>query len=219
MSKRRLVIVGNGMAGARFVEEARQPRRPQPVRHRDLRRRTVRGLQPDPALERARGPSPAVRYRHQSAGLVCRARRRAARRRQQSRQSTPHGRPSARPMAASSRTTSSSSPPAAGRFCRPSTASSTRSSSGAWMIAPGSWNGPGTAGEHRDWRRAARPRSRAWIVQSRRRRPRRPSRTAPDGGAARRAGRRGAAAAVHRRSASACRRRGRRRRFAPTAIE
>jgi hypothetical protein len=65
-AKRRLVVVGNGMAGARLVEEvlARRPRRlPDHVRRRAVRQ------QPHPALERARAKL-IEEHLHQPAAVV-----------------------------------------------------------------------------------------------------------------------------------------------------
>ena len=53
MNKQRLVVIGNGMAGARAVEEILARGGAEHVRHRHVRRRALRQLQPHPALERA----------------------------------------------------------------------------------------------------------------------------------------------------------------------
>ncbi len=80
MSKQKLVVIGNGMAGARAVEEVLALRRRQPVRHRHVRRRALRQLQPHPAVEHSERRAGHERDLHQSAGLVRGQRHQAARR-------------------------------------------------------------------------------------------------------------------------------------------
>ena len=50
----RLVVIGNGMAGMRTVEELLQARGRAPLSHHRVRRRAARQLQPHHAVERAR---------------------------------------------------------------------------------------------------------------------------------------------------------------------
>ena len=118
----RLVVIGNGMAGARFVEEvlARGGA--------DAFDITVFGDEPYGNYNRIllsgvlAGSHDAEGHLHQSARVVRGERRHAARRRAR-RRAIDRARKHVvgRRMASSSRTTSSSSPPAAGRSCRRST--------------------------------------------------------------------------------------------------
>ena len=198
MSKRRLVVVGNGMGGARFVEElvSRGGRHlfeiaiygdePHGAYNRILLSSVLAGHhQPSdivtnpPAWYAEHGIAlhagvavEAIDTARQNRALV--RRRRSAVRRPRVRDGEPAV------SAADRRHRARARVPAPGR------------------LRPDPRTGQARQARHRDRRRAARPRSRAWIVQSRHRRARRPSRPAPDGGAARRGGRRGAAAAVDR---------------------
>ena len=77
---RKLVVIGNGMAGMKVVEELLAIAA-QGLRHHRVRRRAASQLQPHPALARARRRKELRRHRHQSARLVSRARHHAAHRR------------------------------------------------------------------------------------------------------------------------------------------
>ena len=66
-TRSRLVVIGNGMAGARFVEDVVGQRRRRALRHLGVRRRAARQLQPHPAVGRARRHAPHGRHRHQPA--------------------------------------------------------------------------------------------------------------------------------------------------------
>ena len=68
--KKRLVVVGNGMAGARAVEEVLSRRRGGAVRRRHVRRRALRQLQSHSAVEHPEWRSDDERDLHQSARLV-----------------------------------------------------------------------------------------------------------------------------------------------------
>ena len=67
--KQKLVVVGNGMAGARAVGRGPRPRAGS-LRHRDVRRRALRQLQPHPAVEHPQRRPGHERDLHQSARLV-----------------------------------------------------------------------------------------------------------------------------------------------------
>jgi nitrite reductase (NADH) large subunit len=69
MKKLKLVMVGNGMAGVRTLEELHQGRA-RPVRHHRLRRRAAPQLQPHPAVARAGRRADAGRDRAQLLGVV-----------------------------------------------------------------------------------------------------------------------------------------------------
>ena len=118
-SPHRLVVIGNGMAGARLVEDVLARASGDRFRHHHVRRRAVRQLQPHPALGRARRHPAAGRHLHQPARLVRRQRRDAARRRRRDRASTARRRWSTARTAGPSPTTRWSSPPAAVPFVPP----------------------------------------------------------------------------------------------------
>ena len=80
-AKRRLVVIGNGMAGARLVEEVLARGGRDRFDDHGLRRRAVRQLQPHPALERARAELRSEEHLHQPAAVVRSQRRDAPRRR------------------------------------------------------------------------------------------------------------------------------------------
>ena len=113
--RRLLVVIGNGMAGARFVEElvARGGREQFDIV--GLRRRTVRQLQPDPAVERARR-QPSTRATSSSTRSSWYARRTASRctRARGSMRSTSARRSARRRRRPSAVRRRSCSPPAAG---------------------------------------------------------------------------------------------------------
>ena len=69
MSKQRLVVIGNGMAGRARRRGDPGARRRRPVRHRHVRRRALRQLQPHPAVER---PQRRRRTRARSSSTACR---------------------------------------------------------------------------------------------------------------------------------------------------
>ena len=68
--KRKLVVIGNGMAGARTVEEILARGGGRPVRHHHVRRRAHRELQPHSAFERAERLVQGRRDLSESACLV-----------------------------------------------------------------------------------------------------------------------------------------------------
>ena len=72
-AKRRLVVIGNGMAGCRFVQELLERDVAAARDHRD-RRRARRRLQPHPAVQRARRRGPRARHRARRAGWYARQR-------------------------------------------------------------------------------------------------------------------------------------------------
>ena len=76
----RLVVIGNGMAGMRTVEELLS-RAPVPLPHHRVRRRAARQLQPHHAVLRAGGRQDGRRHRHQLPRLVRRERHHAGHRR------------------------------------------------------------------------------------------------------------------------------------------
>ena len=78
MKKQTLVVIGNGMAGARAVEEVLARGGAEQFEHRHVRRRTLRQLQPHHALERAQRRAGVGRDLHQPARLVRRERHHAA---------------------------------------------------------------------------------------------------------------------------------------------
>ncbi len=78
--KRKLVLVGNGMAGMRAIEELLKLA-PEHVRHHGVRQRAARQLQPHPAVAGAGGRENRRRHHAEHARVVRRERHHAARRR------------------------------------------------------------------------------------------------------------------------------------------
>ena len=100
--KERLVVIGNGMAGARLVEDVLAAGRRATLRDRGVRRRALRQLQPHPAVLGARRQPRPQGHLHQPPRLVRRERRPPARRRagaggSTARARTVHGRRRRRP--------------------------------------------------------------------------------------------------------------------------
>ena len=117
VTRKKLAIIGNGMATGRLLDELAAPRRAAAVRRHRVRRGAARVLQPHPAQPRA-ARRRGGRHHAEAAGVVRRARRAACAPGPRSRGCRPRRAGCGPPTARSTTSTSPCSPPAASRGCR-----------------------------------------------------------------------------------------------------